>query len=81
MIYELRYKCQKNNAVFNIQRFGGNSFKEGPWGSVRSIQRSDGKHPVEDRAHGAPRAFLEGILTEALNVKTALFFWHLYRSS
>ena len=26
------------------------------------------------RPHGAPRAFLEGILTEALNVKTALFF-------
>jgi threonine/homoserine/homoserine lactone efflux protein len=26
------------------------------------------------RPHGAPRAFLEGILTEALNIKTALFF-------
>jgi threonine/homoserine/homoserine lactone efflux protein len=26
------------------------------------------------RPHGARRAFLEGILTEALNVKTALFF-------
>jgi threonine/homoserine/homoserine lactone efflux protein len=42
---------------------------------VRSILSARRQSSIPSiRAHGARRAFFEGILTEALNVKTALFF-------
>jgi threonine/homoserine/homoserine lactone efflux protein len=40
--------------------------------SILSARRASSIPSI--RPHGAPRTFLEGILTEALNVKTALFF-------
>jgi threonine/homoserine/homoserine lactone efflux protein len=40
--------------------------------SILSARRVSGVPSI--RAHGARRVFLEGVLTEALNVKTALFF-------
>jgi len=40
--------------------------------SILSARRASSIPSI--RPHGAPRAFLEGILTEGLNVKTALFF-------
>jgi len=44
--------------------------------SILSARRASSIPSI--RPHGAPRAFLEGILTEALNVKTALFFSGIY---
>lgn len=49
---------------------------------VRLLLRRDAAFVLPGvKAQGAARALREGILVEALNVKTALFFWRFCRSS
>lgn len=59
--------------AFNVVKYVGAAYLM--YLGIRLILRKDEAHsPSPTGAHGAHRAFYEGVVVEVLNVKTALFF-------
>jgi len=59
-------------AAFSVVKYIGAAYLV--YLGIRLLLSRAGSAPVQTKSTGARRALLEGILVEALNVKTALFF-------
>lgn len=66
--------------AFNLVKYIGAAYLV--YLGIRMLMRKDSGYALQEAAsQGSRKAFLEGIVVEMLNVKTALFLWHSCPSS